>query len=416
MGGASLNMSLKSGTNTPHGQIYYFMQNPVFTADKYFRLAAGKPQFRLYRWGGNVSGPVVIPKLYNGRTGRSSCTATKGSGASILRRGWWKRCRRPRCARAISPVCWRSARDTRSTIRTPSSPRPTDGSAASRCRTTSFPRAGSIRRPRRSPRCGTRRTRPGTVDGTNNYTKGKNAQDTYWNHIVRIDHNVSEKQRFYVRTNFTDLQRPENIRHNLAVGDNFFRYNKGFAVDDVYTISPRFFVNARYTLTRFITGNDTVSGGFRPGGARLLLDVHQSDQRQSIRAYYKLPNINVTGYSSLGGVSPRNSVATDIHEAAVNFTSMLGAHTLRYGFAYRIYRRNNFNLGNSAGTLNFDTTWTRGPLDNSRRGADGPELRAVPLRHSRAAASSPSTIPTPTSPRCRRCSSRTTGRSAASSP
>ena len=45
-------------------------------------------------------------------------------------------------------------------------------------------------------------------DGTNNYTKGKNAQDTYWNHIVRIDHNVSEKQRFYVRTNFTDLQRP----------------------------------------------------------------------------------------------------------------------------------------------------------------------------------------------------------------
>ena len=82
---------------------------------------------------------------------------------------------------------------------------------------------------------GTRRTRPGTVDGTNNYTKGKNAQDTYWNHIVRLDHYLSEKQRFYVRTNFTDLQRPENIRHNNAVGDNFFRYNKGFGFDDVYT-------------------------------------------------------------------------------------------------------------------------------------------------------------------------------------
>ena len=66
MGGASINMSLKSGANAPHGQVYYFMQNPVFTANKYFRLAAGKPQFRLYRWGGNMSGPVVIPKLYNG--------------------------------------------------------------------------------------------------------------------------------------------------------------------------------------------------------------------------------------------------------------------------------------------------------------------------------------------------------------
>src|SRR5262245_28948870 len=67
MGGASINMSLKSGTNSLHGQIYYFMQNPVLTADKFFRLAAGKPQFRLYRYGGNMSGPVQIPKLYNGR-------------------------------------------------------------------------------------------------------------------------------------------------------------------------------------------------------------------------------------------------------------------------------------------------------------------------------------------------------------
>ena len=66
MGGAAINMSLKSGANGVHGQVYYFMQNPVLNADKYFRLAVGKPQFRLYRWGGSVSGPVVIPKLYDG--------------------------------------------------------------------------------------------------------------------------------------------------------------------------------------------------------------------------------------------------------------------------------------------------------------------------------------------------------------
>lgn len=38
---------------------------------------------------------------------------------------------------------------------------------------------------------------------------------------------------------------------------------------------------------------------------------------------------------------------------------------MRYGFAYRSYRRNSLNLGNSSGLMNFDTTWTRGPLDNS---------------------------------------------------
>ena len=42
MGGAAINMSLKSGANNLHGQVYYFMQNPVLNADKFFRLAAGK--------------------------------------------------------------------------------------------------------------------------------------------------------------------------------------------------------------------------------------------------------------------------------------------------------------------------------------------------------------------------------------
>jgi hypothetical protein len=67
---------------------------------------------------------------------------------------------------------------------------------------------------------------PGTADGTNNYQMGKNAQDTYWNHIVRIDHNFSSKQRLYGRTNFTSMIRPENARHNNAVGDEFYRYNR----------------------------------------------------------------------------------------------------------------------------------------------------------------------------------------------
>jgi hypothetical protein len=94
----------------------------------------------------------------------------------------------------------------------------------------------------------------GTVDGTNNYTMGKNAQDTYDNELIRIDHNASEKERFYVRTNFTELERPENIRQNLTVGDNFYRFNRGLSADNVYMASPRMFIDSRFTLTRFYTG------------------------------------------------------------------------------------------------------------------------------------------------------------------
>ncbi|HUS07268.1 MAG TPA: carboxypeptidase regulatory-like domain-containing protein [Bryobacteraceae bacterium] len=364
MGGASINMSLKSGTNGLHGQVYYFMQNPVLNANKYFRLAVGKPQFRLYRWGGSISGPVEIPKLYHGHNRTFFMYGYEGI---------WSFDPSPWVVEGVPTAAMRQgdfssllALGSRYQIYDPYSITAAGGGRFSRA-----PLAGNIIPASRinpaaraiaslwdSP------NQAGTVDGTNNYQKGKNAQDTYWNHIVRIDHNISDKQRFYVRTNFTDLQRPENIRHNLAVGDNFYRYNKGFAVDHVYTFSPRWFLNTRYTLTRFITGNQAYQDAWDLAGAgfsqEFLKQVKGVDPR-----YVKLPNINVSGYSSLGGLSPTNNVATDIHELAANITTVAGAHTLRYGLAWRSYRRNSFNLGNSSGLLNFDTTWTRGPLDNS---------------------------------------------------
>ena len=363
-GGAAVNMSLKSGTNNVHGQVYYFMQNPVLTADKFFRLAAGKPQFRLYRWGGSASGPVEIPKLYNGRNRTFFMYGYEGI---------WSFDPSPWVVEAVPTPAMRTgdfssllAVSPNYQIYDPYSIQPAANGRFSRQPLAGNRIPGSLINPVGSRIAGLYDlpNQPGTVDGTNNYSKGKNAQDTYWNHIVRIDHNVSYKQRLYVRTNFTDLQRPENIRHNLAVGDNFYRYNKGFAIDHVYTVSPRMFLNARYTLTRFITGYtpyqqdwDLASLGFSP---TFINQIKAVDPRA-----LKLPNFTVNGYSSLGGVNSRNNTATDIHEAALNATSIIGGHSLRYGFAYRIYRRNDFNLGNSSGGINFDATWTRGPLDNS---------------------------------------------------
>jgi len=366
-GGASVNMSLKSGTNNLNGQIYYFMQNPVFTADRFFRLAAGKPQFRLYRWGSSVSGPVRIPKLYDGRNKTFFMYGYEGI---------WSFDSSPFIVESVPTAAMRGGdfssllnvpgQGTRYQIYDPYSitpapngrfsrtPLPNNIVPAARISPISRTIAGLFDPPNQA----------GTVDGTNNYARGRNSQDTYWNHIVRIDHNVSAKQRFYVRTNFTDLQRPQNIKHNNAVGDNFYRYNKGFSFDDVYTLKPTMFVNSRYTLTRFITGNlpyqldwDLAGTGF---SSAFINQVRAVDPR-----YLKLPNLNIPGYAPLGGANARNNTATDIHEAAANLTHIVGAHNMRYGFAYRTYLRNTFNLGNSSGLFNFDTAWTRGPLDSS---------------------------------------------------
>src|SRR6185295_4781575 len=58
-------------------------------------------------------------------------------------------------------------------------------------------------------------------------------------------------------------------------------------------------------------------------------------------------------------------------------TTIINSHTLRYGFAFRSYRRNDFNLGNSSGQISFDTTYTRGPVNTSSSAPIGQGLAAL---------------------------------------
>lgn len=64
--GAVLNVSTKSGGDAFHGSAWEFLRNQVLDARNYFATAAKKPAYRQNQFGFAVSGPVVIPKVYNG--------------------------------------------------------------------------------------------------------------------------------------------------------------------------------------------------------------------------------------------------------------------------------------------------------------------------------------------------------------
>src|SRR2546427_9292547 len=70
-GGAVFNVVLKSGTNTPHGNLYEFVRNNATNARNPFKSfdAQGNliPQraLRFNDFGGTVGGPVVLPHIYN---------------------------------------------------------------------------------------------------------------------------------------------------------------------------------------------------------------------------------------------------------------------------------------------------------------------------------------------------------------
>src|SRR5215813_41730 len=67
--GATVNVALKSGTNDLHGSVYYFNRDRSRTANNFFsnRVGQERPERTYHRYGGVVSGPVYLPKIYKGR-------------------------------------------------------------------------------------------------------------------------------------------------------------------------------------------------------------------------------------------------------------------------------------------------------------------------------------------------------------
>ena len=67
--GGIVNVATKSGTNALHASAWEFLRNQVFDADNAYIKFQGKPRnpLRQNQFGVAIGGPVLIPKLYNGR-------------------------------------------------------------------------------------------------------------------------------------------------------------------------------------------------------------------------------------------------------------------------------------------------------------------------------------------------------------
>jgi hypothetical protein len=66
--GAVIDVITKSGTNVLHGSLFEFLRNSAMDSRNFFSpRGTAFPSFRLNQFGGSFGGPVVLPKLYNGR-------------------------------------------------------------------------------------------------------------------------------------------------------------------------------------------------------------------------------------------------------------------------------------------------------------------------------------------------------------
>jgi hypothetical protein len=63
--GGTVTVATKSGTNTLHGSAWEYVRNTAFDAENFFHRLSNVLKQNMF--GGTLGGPVVVPRLYNGR-------------------------------------------------------------------------------------------------------------------------------------------------------------------------------------------------------------------------------------------------------------------------------------------------------------------------------------------------------------
>lgn len=378
--GSVINVSTKSGTNQLHGQAEWALRNSAFDAPNIFQNRAGQkiPHYTDNRWGAVAGGPVLFPKIYNGKNRTFWFYGYQENKFGV-----------PQSFVSSVPTDAMRKGDLSALLAIGASYQvydPLTTTAIAGGRFQRQPIAGNIIPPSRldpvaqkilpfwpSP------NQPGNRDGTNNYFYTPSALERTWDHLFRIDHAFSSNHRAFLRahTDFWEEDKNHVFPNTPAVGIVLNRHNKGFAFDDVYVINPAFLFNFRYGLEfgdfierRNSRGFDLSTLGFSSQTVNLV-----------DKTLATFPNVQVGSLTQLGNWESGDGKTSSLtHAFAGTFTRLIGNHNIRFGAESRVYRQNlgRFPL-DTAPQLAFNSTYTRGPLDTAAAPTVGGELTAFLL-------------------------------------
>jgi hypothetical protein len=355
--GGILNIITKSGTNSLHGSVYEFFGNDQLNAANFFVNRSAKAPFpgrddfrtplRNNQYGFTVGGPVIIPKVYNGKDKTFFFGGFEGT-----------KVRQYNYVASVVPLSANRAGDfssapnaiydPASTVSNPSSP--------GQYLRTAF--AGNrIPASRISPialnylSIFPQSTQNNLVDNYD-WVQSLSTDDVQGN--VRVDHNFSENDRLFARWSVSDDTYHSGDWENGISGNYQYVSANTFVLDNIRVLSPTKILDLRYgfSLQRNRTvpealGANATSLGFSP--------AYQNSQTVNT-----LPSLSLSGYRAIGYDALRNWSRYS-HAASATMTWIHGGHTIKFGWDGRLYRDNEISLDGGAGSFSYDTTFTNGP-------------------------------------------------------
>jgi len=366
--GGILNIVTRTGANALHGDLYEFFRNDQLDAAPFFTKRTGafpiptRHDFRLphrfNQFGGFVSGPVTLPRLYNGKDKTfftfgyegtrnvNSTFLTTTVPTALMRQGIFTEApalifdpnniaavgssfvRQPLPAGCNGTTCYPAGKYVASI----------NPVAAKLLPLLPAPNASGI---------------------NNNYSYSKAMSDTENQFNFRVDHNFSASQRTFVRGTRDVNNHHENGLFNEPAGPNGINQALVaylFGIGHTWTVSPSFLLQFTYGFgyqqNHQIPQNFT---GFNAG------DYAFSNNFLSEQQIPGLPLVTISGLQQIGNAANANFFVHYTHTLGVAATLQRGNHSIIAGYDGRYIIENEQSVGNPLGTFAFDTTLTNGP-------------------------------------------------------
>jgi hypothetical protein len=370
--GAVLNIASKSGTNAFHGEIYDFLRNDKLDAANYFTKRSGvypypgHSDFRLphreNQFGVLVTGPVYIPKVYNGKDKTfftfnyegirnfAPASATTTVPTALMRQGIFTE-----GATIYDP----NSSNSTTTARTPIPAATCNGTAyaAGQCIPTSTWDPVATALLKFIPQANL----PGT---TNNYIYTSGITDTGNQYNFRVDQTVGARHRLFIRgTKDTDTHLAADL-FNSFTGPNAWKQPLGaylFALGDVYTVNSKTVVQVTYGFAR--QTNLQIGNNYLNYSAT---DYGYSSSFASEQQSVGLPLTSITSVAgaTVGYQASFNDWSHYVH--SLNGTLLLqeGNHSLTIGYNGKYILENQRGQSGGVGSTTFGTTFTGAQIPN----------------------------------------------------
>lgn len=325
--GGVINVATKSGTNSLHGTAWEYLRNSEFNARNTF--LPGVTVFRQNQFGFSVGGPVVLPKLYNGKNKTFFFGAYEGFEYSKAANAFLHY---PTDAELSGNLTgFPQAYDPQTTRLNPNgsggfirTPFANNQIPANRIdgRMVNFIRA--IRPPLVN-----------TGNGNNNAINDTPYIQHQKEFTGRIDQTVGTKDSFWFRYSaiYYDTTGYNTGGNGIPGRTNLITDNPGqnFGASWVHTFSPSLLLQAQYGRSHQETNSSNVYTGISSS----LVQGLQFDPNFTANFTGNasvVPQIQISNYSTVPGVSSSlNPNETNVHQWKANLSKTTGSHTFRVG-------------------------------------------------------------------------------------